>query len=458
MRNTRLKLNAQHRQPRCLPLFAAVMVLIGLLPAAAVAQDGEDLERELDAAEGEVAALDGELGGVRDEISAAEEELALAGARLADARARLTAAEGQVALAEEALVEAEEARDRAVVEHERAEERLVVAERQLAEEEALLVDQIVSTFKYGTTGARRGSAIFEVLRRAENPNAYAVGMKQLQVVVDDQDTQVARVFAARERRADLAEDAERARGRAAQAADDAAQVLASLEERRAEAVEVADEIAAQEARQREILASLQVTAEETEGLLAGLEQRREELQRELNQQRAREEAERRAREEAAREAEARRTGDASALGGAAIEGMVCPVVGAVAGRDFSNDWGYPRAGGRSHEGSDMFAARGTPVVAVADAVVIRWNPPSSPSGLGGITVTYRTADGTEWYNAHLDSVAPGIAPGVEVSRGQRIGTVGNTGNAITTPPHLHLGRYHGGAAVNPWPTTSGVCR
>jgi murein DD-endopeptidase MepM/ murein hydrolase activator NlpD len=88
---------------------------------------------------------------------------------------------------------------------------------------------------------------------------------------------------------------------------------------------------------------------------------------------------------------------------------------------------------------------------------VRWNPPSAQTSLGGITVTYRTADGSEWYNAHLDSVASGIAPGVSVAAGQTIGTVGTTGNARGTPPHLHLGRKSGGSWVNPWPTISPVC-
>ena len=72
-------------------------------------------------------------------------------------------------------------------------------------------------------------------------------------------------------------------------------------------------------------------------------------------------------------------------------------------------------------------------------------------------MTYRIGDGSEWYNAHLDSVAEGIAPGTSVSRGQAIGTVGNSGNARTTPPHLHLGRRHAGSWVNPWPTISPAC-
>src|SRR5690606_4751199 len=126
------------------------------------------------------------------------------------------------------------------------------------------------------------------------------------------------------------------------------------------------------------------------------------------------------------------------------------------GRDFSNDWGYPRSGGRTHQGNDVFADRGTRIVAIQDGVVVRAN--RGDSGLGGLTVTYRTADGSEWYNAHLETVAEGIAPGVAVRQGQTVGTVGNSGNARSAPPHNHIGRRHGGSWVNPWPTISPLCR
>ena len=95
-------------------------------------------------------------------------------------------------------------------------------------------------------------------------------------------------------------------------------------------------------------------------------------------------------------------------------------------------------------------------MAIADATVVRLN--RSDSGLGGLTITYRTADGSEWYNAHLDEVEPGLEPGMSVSQGQQVGTVGSTGNARTTPPHNHIGRRVGGSWVNPWPTISPMCR
>jgi hypothetical protein len=159
---------------------------------------------------------------------------------------------------------------------------------------------------------------------------------------------------------------------------------------------------------------------------------------------------------------------ASPLAGA--NGLVCPVDGARPGANpgFINDWQFCRGANcsRRHEGNDIFAPTGTPIRAVADATIIRvrcvgcatlgqgWG---NYSDLGGITVTYRTDNGWEWYNAHLHTISTGIAPGVRVAQGAIVGTVGQTGNARTTPPHNHLGLFIGGRATNPFPITSVAC-
>jgi murein DD-endopeptidase MepM/ murein hydrolase activator NlpD len=479
-----------HASPRAAMLAAGVALLVAVMvvamvgvPAEVAAQErtSDEIARDAEQAAREAAQLESELGGVRSEIGGAEVQLAEIGARLADARGRLTSAEGQVALGEAALDDARKTQEAAQASRSVAARSLEVSETELGVEESVLNEQIVQTFKFGTAGARRGAMAIEVLRRADDPNAFAVGLKQLQTVVDVQDSTVQRVFDLRDERAGLADDAARAQGRATQAAFDAGETLLVLEELREEAAAVAAEVTAQESAQATVLASLRTTEDETAALFQRVSARQAGLERDLAAQRAREEAARRAAEEAARaEAEAAeraaRAASASAnprsggggggggrlstpgaSGGSSVSGIVCPVVGAVAGRDYSNDWGYPRSGGRYHQGNDMFANRGTPVVAVADGVITSWNPPSSPTSLGGVTVTYRIGDGSEWYNAHLDTVSSGISPGVSVARGQQIGTVGNTGNARTTPPHLHLGRRQNGSWVNPWPTTSPVC-
>ena len=435
-----------------LVLVAVVALIVPM--TGALAQSSEEIRSELRETEREGERYEQELDAVQQRLNAAVDELADIALRLEQAEAELVSARGQVALAEEALVEAEDERDLAQLEHEAAVSLLERTEGQLAEAESKLTTQLVESFKYGSAGAQHGAMMLEVLRRAQDPNSFSVGMKQLQMVIDDQDATVKEVFALRDERSELADDAALARREASQAAADAQATLAKVEELQAEAERIAADIEADRRRQAQVIASLEQSESELEGTLQRVSQRESELRAEFREARDREAAERAARQAASGGG----NGHPGAGGGPLIEGMVCPVQGAVAGRDFINDWGFPRSGGRWHQGNDLFANRGRPVVAVHDATVTSWNPPSSQTRLGGITVTYETADGSRWYNAHLDSIADGVTPGASVSRGQVIGTVGNTGNARTTPPHLHIGRRYGGSPVNPYPTISQVCR
>ncbi len=123
----------------------------------------------------------------------------------------------------------------------------------------------------------------------------------------------------------------------------------------------------------------------------------------------------------------------------------------VQGRDeraIMSGWGAERDGGRrSHEGVDIFAQRGTPVLAAADGVVGR----VEVTRLGGKVVwVHDAARNANLYFAHLDSQA--VHPGERVRIGDVLGFVGNTGNARTTHPHLHFGIYRRGeGAVDPAP-------
>jgi len=126
--------------------------------------------------------------------------------------------------------------------------------------------------------------------------------------------------------------------------------------------------------------------------------------------------------------------------------FVFPVAGP---HSFSNTWGAARSGGRSHKGTDIMAAKGTPVVACVSGIIKRANP--YDSGLGGITIYIDGDDGNTYYYAHLNSITPGISAGVRVTGGQFIGTVGSTGNADSSAPHLHFEMHPGGGgAVNPY--------
>jgi len=108
-------------------------------------------------------------------------------------------------------------------------------------------------------------------------------------------------------------------------------------------------------------------------------------------------------------------------------------------------YGDPRDGGRRvHEGLDIFAPRGTPVLAAADGVVRS----TRPNRLGGNVVWLSDDLGRSHYYAHLDRQA--VDRGDRVRAGDTIGFVGNTGNARTTPPHLHFGLYERGS-YDPYP-------
>ncbi|OUJ74505.1 M23 family metallopeptidase [Hymenobacter crusticola] len=111
-------------------------------------------------------------------------------------------------------------------------------------------------------------------------------------------------------------------------------------------------------------------------------------------------------------------------------------------------WGMERDGGaRRHEGIDIFAKRGTPVVAAAPGLITR----TGVTNLGGNVVWLADAEhGQHLYYAHLDKQL--VQPGQTVRRGDTLGLVGNTGNARTTSPHLHFGIYRAGrGAVDPFP-------
>jgi len=109
-------------------------------------------------------------------------------------------------------------------------------------------------------------------------------------------------------------------------------------------------------------------------------------------------------------------------------------------RSISSFFGDPRDGGsREHHGVDIFAARHTPVLAPSNASVTR----VGEGEVGGRYVwLYDSKRSMHLYFAHLETRE--VERGDQVRAGQQIGTVGNTGNARYTPPHLHFGIYRNG--------------
>ena len=134
-----------------------------------------------------------------------------------------------------------------------------------------------------------------------------------------------------------------------------------------------------------------------------------------------------------------------------IPEVVFPIVGAY---EFPliNSWGYPRAPGTIdahwHEGIDIFAPTGSPLVAAEAGEITD----IGFGTLGGLKIWIMGESGTRWYYAHLDAFNPKLVEGDFVNAGDLIGYVGASGNAVGTPPHLHL-QIHpdSGRPVNPYP-------
>ncbi|PYS24907.1 MAG: peptidase M23 [Acidobacteria bacterium] len=131
------------------------------------------------------------------------------------------------------------------------------------------------------------------------------------------------------------------------------------------------------------------------------------------------------------------------------QNLEMPVQG-VTKSQIADTWHAPREGDRLHEGQDIFAKRGTPVLSATDGYVLR----IGENTLGGQTVSVIGAGGRIYYYAHLDSYAPNIAIGDRVTTQTVLGYVGNTGNAAGGPTHLHFGVYARDGALNPLPLLS----
>jgi peptidoglycan LD-endopeptidase LytH len=132
---------------------------------------------------------------------------------------------------------------------------------------------------------------------------------------------------------------------------------------------------------------------------------------------------------------------------------VCPVKGPVR---IGQGWGAPRDGGRRrHQGIDLLAPTGTPLVAVASGHITRLS--NTDRGRGGISLWLRDRHGTAYYYAHNHHNL--VRLGQRVRAGQLLARVGATGNAKGGPPHLHFQLHPGGGQpVSPDAVVRRWCR
>jgi peptidoglycan LD-endopeptidase LytH len=247
----------------------------------------------------------------------------------------------------------------------------------------------------------------------------------------------------RKRRADLTRlraqldgDAKAAARELAEARDRRGELDAILSERRAEVERAESELGALIAAERRRQARL--AAERRAALKAQRDARRE-AQRLIRAA---------GRDSAPSEQGDLRPGSAAAPGAVPVGSHVFPIAGPSR---FSDDWLFPRPGGRYHEGIDLFAARGAPVVAVAGGTLFR----VGYSGVSGNRLWLRDAAGTEFFYAHLDAFSPAVREGAHVEKGTVIGYNGDTGDARGTSPHVHFEIHPGGGGpIRPYPIVS----
>lgn len=132
-------------------------------------------------------------------------------------------------------------------------------------------------------------------------------------------------------------------------------------------------------------------------------------------------------------------------GGGGGGGSACPVPGAT----YVDDFGYVKPTGRVHQGIDIFAPAGTAVRAPVSGTVDLIN-----GSIGGLQFWLYGNDGNLYIGTHMSSFAIGAG---SVSVGDLVGYVGDTGNAIGGPPHLHYEVHMGGQPVNPYPLLKASC-
>ena len=153
-------------------------------------------------------------------------------------------------------------------------------------------------------------------------------------------------------------------------------------------------------------------------------------------------------------AEAAAAAAAAAAGGGGAPGSIGTVAGQALqacpapGTAFSDSFGAPRSGGRSHAGVDMMGSYGQPVYAALPGTVSH-----SSSSLGGNQAYVHSSGGTYTFYAHLQGFSDASG---SVEAGTLIGYIGDTGNATGTP-HLHFEYHPNGVLVNPTPYVAAVC-
>lgn len=219
--------------------------------------------------------------------------------------------------------------------------------------------------------------------------------------------------------------------------------------------ELVEDLTLTQERSDAIAAELRTTATRQRAVSDQLKARRADLEKRYREAKKVEDAKRResqdklkagkiASEAKRRQLEAAAKGESSTKVGQAgkFSRFTLPLQGPVG---FANTWGAPRSGGRRHQGTDVMAPCGAPVVAVTEGAIKR----VSSGGSGGVALYLRAGNGDVFYYAHLRNTVAGVVSGKGVAPGELIGYNGNSGNAAGGPCHVHFEWQPGGGGAAP---------
>jgi peptidoglycan LD-endopeptidase LytH len=313
-------------------------------------------------------------------------------------------------------------------------ERLEEAQARLSESEAQLAELQALEAAHGEQASQANSAMAQRIRSVYKHGSPDPTLAVLTLQSPDEALEHMRLLGllAVRSRADM-ESATAAQIRTHVAAGEVAKVGEEVRAHR-------DAVEAARAEAAALLAEAEQAEQPVRATIAAEEAAR--------QRAAREAAERAARQRAAQQRPSRALPAAS---GAPVTGSVACPIGTP--RSYSDTYGAPRSGGRSHKGTDIMAPRGTPIYAYENGSITRL----SSSRLGGISLYLRGDSGNVYYYAHLQGYVAGLSAGQRVSVGQHIAFNGDTGNARGIP-HLHFEVMPGGGGnVNPYPYVRRAC-
>ncbi|MDP8969408.1 MAG: peptidoglycan DD-metalloendopeptidase family protein, partial [Actinomycetota bacterium] len=400
-------------------------------PAPGAPSASGDPRQQLDDARQQMIEAEARAAELDAAVLAAQARLAASESRLAELDERLDGLQADLEAAQDSLEAAQARRATADQQLEQAHRALRRAEANLRRHQEILARSAAGAYKHGSSSIQ-AVGMLDSLVHARDPSGFARILEYMDHAITAETELIERAAELRQRAAESREQLAAAQMQraaeetAAAAARDRSLALA------AEQQVVVDAAAAERGNRQQLLTALQVDQNVNIALIEDLSRRADTLTARLREQQLR----------ALRQ-----------MLPEAMSSFLCPIAGRV---QFINDWGFPRSGGRTHQGTDLFADYGTPIVAIADGVVTTMHV--MDEGLGGLTVTY-SVDGHRFYNAHLSAIADGIRDGARLRAGDVIGYVGVTGNARGTPPHDHFGWYPPGAgAVNPYPLLRAACR